>query len=290
MKKVRKAVIPAAGLGTRVFPATKAVPKGMFPIVDKPSVQYIVEEAVQSGIENILIIINPLDTVTEKHFSRLPELEKKLAGKDSRLNTVISLSQIANISFLIQEEQKGLGHAVLLARDFAAEDAFAVMYADDVITGGDPCIGQLCRVYEKQGKAVVGINRVGNDIIHKYASLKVETLGSNVYNVTDMIEKPEKGREFSDFSTLGRCVLTCDIFDILENTPPGAGDEIQLTDALKILARKGEMLGVEIEGTHYDIGDKLEILKANVELGMFHSEVGLKFRKWLADINLSILR
>ena len=259
--KIKKAIIPAAGLGTRVFPATKAVPKGMLPIVDKPAIQYIVEEAIASEISDILIIINSFDTITEKHFS--------------------SIELPANISYVIQEEQKGLGHAVLQTKGFVGKDAFAVMYADDVIVGNDPCVGQLCRVYEKHAKSVVGIKQVMPEMIHKYSSLKVENIEKNVYNVSDMIEKPAKGKELSLFSILGRCVLTSDIFEILERTPPGAGGEIQLTDAMKEFAVNGNMMGVDFTGVRYDIGNKLGILKANVELGLTHSEVGEEFGEYL---------
>lgn len=266
IKKVTKAVIPAAGLGTRVFPAAKAVPKGMLPIVDKPAIQYIAEEAVASGIKEILIIVNSFDTVTEKHFSK----------------TDIS----ADISYAVQKEQKGLGHAVSKAESFIGGDAFAVMYADDVIIGDDPCVGQLCRVYEKHGKSVAGIKQVSQDLIHKYSSLKVGNISDNVYDVTDMIEKPAKGKEFSLFSILGRCVLTPDIFEILKKTPPGAGGEIQLTDAMNQFAVSGNMMGVDFTGTRYDIGDKLGILKANIELGLLHEETGARLKEYLKDLKI----
>ena len=263
MPKITKAIIPAAGLGTRMLPATKAVPKIMLPIVDKPAIQYIVEEAAASGIRDILVIVHPLDKLTERHFCDC------IAG--------------VNIDFIVQAEQRGLGHAVLQVKSFAAGEAAAVMYADDVIIGDDPCIGQLCRVYEKYGKLVAGIKQVPREHIHRYSSLKVSPLPdeSNVYDVTDMVEKAPRGQEFSLFSILGRCVLPPEVFDILEGTQPGAGGEIQLTDAMKVLAVSGRAVGVDYTGRYYDIGNKLGMLKANVELGLEHPELGAAFREYL---------
>ena len=287
--KIKKAIIPAAGLGTRVLPATKAIPKEMFPIVDKPAIQYIVEEAAKSGIEDILIITSRGKSEMEDHFDRSPELEAKLkAGGDSKkamLDQVVGVTKLANITYVRQMEQKGLGHAVLQAKKFVGDEPFAVMYGDDVIIGEDPCIGQLIRAYESTGlKGVVGMKEVNREDIVKYSSLKTEPLKDNVYKVTDMIEKPKPGEEFSLFSILGRCVLPAEVFDILENIPYGAGGELQLTDAMKVLAQRDGFAGVDFTGTRYDMGNKLGILKASVEVGLEHPEIGADFRNYIKEI------
>ncbi len=285
--KVTKAVIPAAGLGTRVLPATKAMPKEMLTIVDKPAIQYIVEEAVNSGITDILIITNRGKGIMEDHFDRAPELEDRLlqTGKTDVYDEIVSISRLANIFFIRQKETKGLGHAVSCARSFVGNEPFAVLYGDDVIIGDDPACGQLIRAYEKYGKAAVGIKAVPEDAIYKYSSLKVEHLEDNLYNCTDMIEKPKtKDEVLSLFSILGRCVLTPDIFDILENTAPGAGGEIQLTDAMKTLARTVGITGVDYTGKRYDMGDKLGTLQATVEIALRNPKLGGPFKEYLKEI------
>lgn len=284
--KVRKAVIPAAGLGTRVLPASKAVPKEMLPIVDKPAIQYIVEEAVKSGIEEILIITNRNKTVMEDHFDRNPELEDRLlAGNKTDLyEQAVAPSKLANIFFIRQKETKGLGHAVLAAKSFVGDEPFAVLYGDDVIMGDVPATSELCEAYEKYGKGVVGIKEVPAQDISKYSSLAVEKIGDRLYNVSDMIEKPEKGKEFSLFSILGRCVLPPKIFDILETTTPGAGGEIQLTDAMKELTLTDGMVGVDYLGTRYDMGNKMGMMKAIVETALNHDEIKDAFREYLKNL------
>ncbi len=214
--KIKKAVIPAAGLGTRVLPATKAMPKEMLPIVDKPAIQYIVEEAVAAGIEDILIITGRNKEIIEDHFDRAPELEANLAKnhKDKMLGQCIDIANLANISYIRQRETKGLGHAISKARSFTGDDPFIVLYGDDVIMGQDPVAAQLIRAYEKYGKPCVGIKEVSPEAIVKYSSMKVEHLENNTYNITDMIEKPARGQEFSLFSILGRCLLTPDIYTV----------------------------------------------------------------------------
>ena len=286
--KVRKAVIPAAGLGTRVLPATKSMPKEMLTIVDKPAIQYIVEEAVNSGITDILIITNRGKGVIEDHFDRSPELEERLlaSGKKDVYDQVVAISKLANIYFVRQKETKGLGHAVNCARSFVGNEPFAVLYGDDVIIGEDPACGQLIRAYEKYGKAVVGIKSVPEEAISKYSSLKVEHLDGNEYSCTDMVEKPKTKEEvLSLFSILGRCVLTPDIFDILDNTAPGAGGEMQLTDAMKTLAQTKGMTGVDFTGKRYDMGDKLGILEATVEIALADPVLGDKFRQYLNGLS-----
>ena len=285
--KVTKAVIPAAGLGTRVLPASKSLPKEMLTIVDKPAIQYIVEEAVQSGITDILIITNRGKGIIEDHFDRSPELEQRLlaSGKQDMYDEVVSISRLANIFFIRQKETKGLGHAVNCARSFVGNEPFAVLYGDDVIIGEDPACGQLIRAYEKYGKAAVGIKAVPESDICKYSSLKVDPLGGNLFSCTDMVEKPQTKEEvLSLYSILGRCVLTPDIFDILDQTPPGAGGEIQLTDAMRTLARSVGMTGVDYTGKRYDMGDKLGILQATVEIALKNPTVGDSFREYLKEL------
>ena len=285
--KVTKAVIPAAGLGTRVLPATKSMPKEMLPIVDKPAIQYIVEEAVNSGITDILIITNRGKGIIEDHFDRSPELEERLlaSGKQDIYNEVVSISKLANICFIRQKETKGLGHAVNCARSFVGNEPFAVLYGDDVIIGEDPACAQLIRAYEKYGKSVVGIKAVPETNIFKYSSLKVDKLEDNIYSCTDMIEKPKTPEAvLSLYSILGRCVLTPDIFDILDNTPPGSGGEIQLTDAMKTLAQTVGMTGVDYTGKRYDMGDKFGILQATVEIALKNPALAEPFKAYLKDL------
>ena len=287
MQKVRKAVIPAAGLGTRVLPATKSMPKEMLPIVDKPAIQYIVEEAVRSGITDILIITNRGKGLIEDHFDRVPELEARLSGspeKEAMLKEVIDISHMANIYFVRQKQTPGLGHAVNCARSFVNGEPFAVLYGDDVIIGEDPACGQLIRAYEEFGKGVLGVKEVSAEAITKYSSLKVDPIRDNLYTCTDMVEKPTPDKILSLFSILGRCVLPPEIFDILDQTPPGAGGEIQLTDAMCTLARHQGMVAVDFTGNRYDMGNKLGIMQASVEVALNHPQIGADFRAYLKEI------
>ena len=285
--KVTKAVIPAAGLGTRVLPATKSIPKEMLPIVDRPAIHYIVEEAVRAGITDILIITSRGKSSVEDYFDRAPELEERLArsGKEALLREILEVTRMADIQYVRQQEAKGLGHAVLCARSFVGKEPFAVLYGDDVIISppGEPAIGQLCRAYDKYGLGVVGIKEVSPQQIGKYSSLAVEPLEERVYKVTDMVEKPAPDKVLSLFSILGRCVLPPEIFSILAETPPGAGGELQLTDAMKVLARTQGMTGVDYLGTRYDMGSKLGVLQAIVEVGVDHPEIGEGFREYLRE-------
>lgn len=291
--KVKKAVIPAAGLGTRILPASKAVPKEMLNIVDKPAIQYIVEEAVEAGIEDILIITNRGKDVIEDHFDHSFELERQLEGKPEKASLLKSLNDIANLAniyFLRQKETKGLGHAVLCARSFIGNDPFAVLYGDDVIVSpGNPVIGQLCRAYEEFGKGVVGVNKVDEEAIQKYSSLKVEPLRERVMACTDMVEKPTRDQILSLYSILGRCVLPPEIFEILERTPKGAGGEIQLTDAMKTLAQTKGMIAVDFIGKRYDIGNKCGVLQANIEVALEHPEIKEEFRSYLKALMKQIV-
>lgn len=284
--KITKAVIPAAGLGTRVLPASKAMPKEMLPIVDKPAIQYIVEEAVKSGITDILIITSRGKTTVEDHFDRSPELEYKLlqSGKQQVYDEMVAISKLANIQYVRQKETKGLGHAVYCAKSFVGNDPFAVLYGDDVILSDIPVCKQLTDVYEKNGGlGVVAMQEVPLNLITKYCTLDVKQQKNNVYKVFDMIEKPSPNEIMSNFAILGRCVLPPDVFKILENQAPGAGGEIQLTDAMKVLCKTTGMMGVDFIGKRYDMGSKLGILEAIVEVGVNHPEIGREFRDYLKN-------
>ena len=286
--KVRKAVIPAAGLGTRVLPATKSIPKEMLPIVDRPAIHYIVEEAVKSGITDILIITSRGKSSLEDYFDRAPELESRLlaSGKESLYQEVVAASNLANIQYIRQKEQKGLGHAVLCAKEFVGDEPFAVLYGDDVIISpeGSPATGELVRAYDKYGKGVVGIKEVTAQQILKYSSLAVSPLEDRVFAVTDMVEKPAPDKILSLYSILGRCVLPPEIFDILAQTPPGAGGEIQLTDAMRVLTQTKGMTGVDYLGKRYDMGNKFGIMQASVEVALSHPEIGGDFRDYLKNL------
>lgn len=283
--KVTKAVIPAAGLGTRVLPATKSVPKEMLPIVDRPAIHYIVEEAVRAGITDILVITSRGKSSVEDYFDRAPELEEKLlaAGKEDLYRQIMDVTHMANIQYVRQQEAKGLGHAVLCAKSFVGSDPFAVLYGDDVIVSpaDKPVIGQLCRAYDRHGLGVVGIKEVTPQQIVKYSSLAVQPLEDRTYRVTDMVEKPAPDKILSLYAILGRCVLPAEIFSILENTPPGAGGELQLTDAMRTLTHTRGMTGVDYIGKRYDMGSKLGVLQAIVEVGADHPEIGQDFRAYL---------
>lgn len=284
--KITKAIIPAAGLGTRVLPASKAVPKEMLPIVDKPAIQYIVEEAVKAGITDILIITNRGKGVIEDHFDHSIELENMLSAKNKtkELGEITSVCDLANIYFLRQKETKGLGDAVLRAKQFVGNDPFAVLYGDDVIIGESPAIGEMCEAYEKYGKSVVGIKEVTDEQVTKYCSLKVSKIDDTTFNVSDMIEKPSIYNKFSNYSILGRCILEPEIFDILEKTPYGVGGELQLTDAMKSIATKKGMIGVVFSGERHDMGNKFGMLKANIDVGLTHPETKAELAAYIKKL------
>ena len=284
--KIKKAIIPAAGLGTRVLPASKAMPKEMLPIVDKPAIQYIVEEAVNAGITDILIITNRGKGVIEDHFDHSLELEAMLEkrGNIPVLEEVRKPANLANIYYIRQKVTKGLGDAVLRAKEFVGDEPFAVLYGDDVIIGEIPAIGELCTAFEKYGKSVVGIKEVPDELIVKYCSLKAEKLEDKIFSVTDMIEKPPIEKKFTNYSILGRCVLDSEIFDILERTPLGAGGELQLTDAMAEIAKTKGMTGVEFSGIRYDMGNKFGMLRANIEVGLNHPETKEELAKYIKDL------
>jgi len=287
--RVRKAVIPAAGYGTRVLPASKAIPKEMMPVVDKPAIQYIVEEAAASGIQDILIISSRGKTSLEDHFDRMPLIESTLQSpaKKSLLDSVIAPAKLANISFIRQQEINGLGAAIYCARTFVGNEPFAVLYADDVIFSQTPVTRQLIDAYDEFSLPVLGIKQVSPEQILKYSSMKVDHIRDNLYRVDDMVEKPAPDQILSLFAILGRVVLTPDIFDILQDLPPGAGGEIQLTDAIRILARRSGTIGVDFEGDRYDMGNKLGIMKAAVNRALVHPEIGEDFAEYLRSLDLN---
>ncbi len=284
-KKVTKAIIPAAGLGTRMLPIARAVPKEMLPIVDRPAVSYLVEEAVQAGVKDILIITNREKDAMENYFVYSIEYDKKLreSGKEKLADDMKKIADMANVFFLRQKETKGLGHAVARARSFVGDEPFYVLYGDDIIVSETPVCTQLLEAYEKYSKPAVGVKAVPDELVVKYCSLKTEHLTDNLYSVSDMIEKPSLEKKFSNFSILGRVLLTPEIFDILNNTAPGAGGEIQLTDAMKVMAQNGGMTAVDFEGERFDMGAKLGFLTANVKMGVRHPEIGEDFVKFLKE-------
>jgi len=288
VKKITKAIIPAAGLGTRMLPIAKSVPKEMLPIVDKPCMQYLVEEAAAAGITDILIITGRGKEAIEDYFDYSLEYNTKLyaSGKDYLAEQLNAIANLANISFVRQKEAKGLGHAVYCAKSFVGDEPFAVLYGDDVIVSKTPVVKQLIDVYNEYGLGVAGVKKVTPEQIVKYCSLKVENLRDNIYSVSDMIEKPSPDKIFSLFSILGRVVLPSEIFDILENTPRGANNEIQLTDAMCTLARSKGMTACEFEGTRYDIGSKIGMLIANIEQGLLHPETGEALRAYLKELKI----
>ena len=288
MKKVTKAIIPAAGLGTRMLPISHAVPKEMLPIVDLPAVYYLVEEAVNSGITDILIVTNRDKEAMENFFDLSPEYISVLEGKGrvEAADKIRRIANMANIYFLRQKEAKGLGHAVGRARSFVGDEPFVVLYGDDIIFSKTPVCRQLIDVYEKYGKPVVGVKPVSAEQLTKYCSLKVDSLPGeeNVYACSDMIEKPKPGQEFSNLSILGRVLLTPDAFDIIDNLEPGAGGEYQLTDAMAKMAREGGVSALEFEGERYDMGSKLGFLMANVTKGLEHPETAEAFKEYLIEV------
>lgn len=273
--KITKAVIPAAGLGTRVLPASKSIPKEMLPIVDKPAIQYIVEEAVAAGITDILIITGRGKGAIEDHFDRSPELEDRLlkGNKTELYNECIRAASLANIQYIRQKETKGLGHAVMCAKNFVGNDPFVVMYGDDVILGDIPATSELCDVFNSTGRCVLGVKEVPLSEMGKYGSIKFSYDNNHNMIVTDMNEKPKPENILSPYAILGRVVLTPDIFSILENTQPGAGGEIQLTDAMKVLAHRDMMAAKEYSGTRYDMGNKLGIIEATLAAGLAREDL-----------------
>lgn len=277
--KIRKAIIPAAGLGTRFLPATKAQPKEMLPIVDKPTIQYIVEEAIEAGIEDILIITGKHKRAIEDHFDKSFELEMTLKekGKTELLELVEDISNLVDIHYIRQKEPKGLGHAIYCARTFIGDEAFAVLLGDDVMVSEEPVIGQMMKVYAEKGTTVLGVQKVPADDVSRYGIVKYGNQEGNLYQVEDLIEKPSREEAPSNLAILGRYIITPDIFPILENTKPGHSNEIQLTDALKELAGFSPMYAYEFQGKRYDVGNKMGFLQATVEFALNREIWGTAF-------------
>jgi len=273
--KVRKAIIPAAGLGTRFLPATKAQPKEMLPIVDKPTIQYIIEEAVASGIEEILIITGRNKKSIEDHFDKSMELEAELEknNKEEMLNMVRKISNIADIHYIRQKEPKGLGHAILCAKAFIGNEPFAVLLGDDVVDSETPCLKQLMECYNEYKTSILGVQTVATDDVNKYGIVDGLHIEDRVYKVKNLVEKPTIEEAPSNVAILGRYIITPQIFKILEETKPGKGGEIQLTDALQTLLNNEAMYAYNFEGRRYDVGDKLGFLKATIEFALKREEL-----------------
>lgn len=291
--KVRKAVFPAAGLGTRFLPATKAQPKEMLSLVDKPLIQYGVEEAIHSGIQNIYIVTGRGKSSIEDHFDVSFELEHALEskGKKDLLAVVRAVSDMINVAYVRQKEALGLGHAVLRAKELVGPEPFAVVLSDDVIESEIPVIRQLLDVYEFYGASVVALMEVPNDQISSYGAVDAEPVAHNgnkdrLYRIRNMVEKPKRSEAPSNLAIIGRYILTAEIFDSIEAVEPGSGGEIQLTDALKHLLRNRPIYGYRFEGTRYDAGDKLGFLKATVEIALRRYDLGTAFREYLKSLKL----
>lgn len=287
MQKITKAVIPAAGLGTRFLPATKACPKEMLPIVDKPTIQYIIEEALASGITDILIISGRTKRAIEDHFDRSPELEMNLLEHD-KLDLLQQVKDIANINihYIRQKEPRGLGHAILCAKAFIGHEPFAVLLGDDVVYNDEyPCLRQLMDVYEERGGSVLGCQTVPQEKVSSYGIVASDaTDNERIFRVRDMVEKPPVAEAPSRLAVLGRYVIMPEIFDILQHTEPGRGGEIQLTDALKVLAKKQPMYAYDFVGRRYDVGDKLGYLEATVEYALRRDDLRDRFKDYLRTI------
>lgn len=284
--KVRKAIIPAAGLGTRFLPATKAQPKEMLPIVDKPTIQYIIEEAVASGIEEILIITGRNKKSIEDHFDKSVELEMELekAGKQEMLDMVRRISDMVDIHYIRQKEPRGLGHAIHCAKSFVGNEPFAVMLGDDVVDSEVPCLKQLIDCFNEYKTTILGVQTVDPKNVDKYGIVDGLHIEDRVYKVKRLVEKPSVDEAPSNVAILGRYIITPQIFEILENTAPGKGNEIQLTDALETLIKNEAMYAYDFEGRRYDVGDKLGFLQATVEYALRKEELRDGFIEYLKTI------
>ena len=286
LMKVKKAIIPAAGLGTRFLPATKAQPKEMLPIVDKPTIQYIIEEAVASGIEEILIITGRNKRAIEDHFDKSVELENELEshGKAELLTMVRDISNMADIYYIRQKEPRGLGHAINCARTFVGNEPFAVMLGDDVVDSEVPCLKQLIDCFNEYNTTILGVQQVPHEEVSKYGIIKGMSIEERVYKVKDLVEKPKASEAPSDIAILGRYIITPQIFDILDKTVPGKGGEIQLTDALQTLMKQEAMYAYNFEGRRYDVGDRLGFLEATVEYALKREDLKGPFVDYLKKL------
>ena len=289
--KVTKAVVPVAGLGTRFLPATKAMPKEMLPIVDKPVIQYVVEEAVAAGLSDLLMITGRNKNTLENHFDRVAELEQVLAtkGDDKKLFSVQESSQLADIHYTRQGDPRGLGHAILRAKSHVGDHSFAVLLGDDIIDKRDPLLTQMLELHEKTGDNIIALMEVPREQISLYGCASVESASDGIVRVTDLVEKPDAASAPSNLAVIGRYVLRPEMFDILENLGPGRGGEIQLTDALQQAAKDpslaGGVSGVVFSGRRYDTGDKLDFIKATLRIAVDRDDIGPELRSWLKDFN-----
>ena len=286
--RVRKAVIPVAGLGTRFLPATKAQAKQMLPIVDKPTIQYIVEEAVAAGIEDILLVTGRNKKAIEDHFDRSPELEAELekGNKQDFLKMVKDIAQMVNVQTIRQKEPRGLGHAILKAKAFAGNEPFAVLLGDDIVISKKPCLKQLIEVYEEHDASVLGVQTVPHEDVSKYGIVDGENIGERLYKVNNLVEKPKFEEACSDVAILGRYIISPEIFPYLESQTEGAGGEIQLTDALKRMVADGKkMLAYDFKGSRYDVGSKIGFLQANIEFGLRDESLKEELREYLKKLN-----
>jgi UTP--glucose-1-phosphate uridylyltransferase len=284
--EVRKAVLPVAGLGTRFLPATKAVPKEMLPLVDRPAIQYIVEECVRAGLDDVLFVTGAGKSAIEDHFDRALDLEAALAskGKDAELTMVRDLADLVVVHSVRQPEPLGLGHAVLMAADHVGDDSFAVLLGDDLVDAATPLLERMVAAHERTGQAVVALMEVPEDQTHLYGVADTEPGDvDGEVRITGLVEKPEPGSAPSNLAVIGRYVLPSAVFDVLERTPPGRGGEIQLTDALQTLASKEPLVGITLDAPRYDAGDKLGFLKATVQLAAEREDLGGPFVAWLRD-------
>jgi UTP--glucose-1-phosphate uridylyltransferase len=284
--KVQKAVIPAAGLGTRFLPATKAQPKEMLPVVDKPAIQYVVEEAVRTGIRDILIVTGRGKRTLEDHFDRSFELEHYLeaSGKHEELKEVREVSEMASIHYIRQRDPAGLGDAVAHAEEHVAGEPFAVLLGDDIVAMGEPLLERMIAVYERYGRSVLAVQEVRREDIHLYGAIKPEWIEDDLARVVDIVEKPSSEVAPSNLAAIGRYVLTPEVFDAIRETPPDAGGELQLTDALRLLAREQAVYAYRFENGRYDIGKKLDYLRATVEMAVDRDDLGPGFRAFLSDL------
>jgi len=282
-KPIKKAIIPAAGLGTRFLPATKAMPKEMLPILDKPTIQYIVEEAAAAGIEDIIIVTGKHKRAIEDHFDHQYELEAALqaSGKTELLEKVCASTNLANIFYVRQKEQKGLGHAIWTARQFIGDEPFAVLLGDDIVESETPAIRQLMDAYEETGQSVIGVQEVEPKETHRYGIIDPLDKEGRLYPVRRFVEKPESGTAPSNLAIMGRYVLTADIFDYLENQSEGAGGEIQLTDAIERLNADQAVYAFDFEGNRHDVGEKLGFVKTTIEYAMKDTEMHEELKAFL---------
>lgn len=283
-KRIRKAIIPAGGLGTRFLPATKAQPKEMLPIIDKPAIQYIVEEAVSSGIESIIIVSGRNKRAIEDHFDKSAELEMELEARhnEDMLKMVRDISRLADIYYVRQKEPLGLGHAVMCARRFIADEPFAVLLGDDILKSNPPCLRQMIEIYERQRSSVVAVMEVPWDQTHKYGIVDIER-GQSIARVRDIVEKPAPGQAPTNYAVVGRYVLDPAIFDLLEKAEPGKGGEIQLTDSLQQLNRISSLTAYRFNGRRHDVGDKLGFVQATIDYALERDDLGEDIRRYLLE-------